>query len=370
MSHRSEHDDHFSTTSKGVRLTRRQGFGAVGAAGVAYAITTGPLALLGTKTEAAGAASCVLTPAKTEGPYFVDELLERADIRSDSDGTNQQAGVKLDLALTVVNGDDDCSIGEGVVVDLWHANASGNYSDIAASSQDDTLGHDYLRGYQVTDAGGQVKFTTIYPGWYEGRTVHVHFKVRAFDGASTTYEFTSQLFFEQSTNNTVETSSGYEGTKSVTNSNDSIYGNDTEVLVPLSGSVAKGYTGEITIGLTGLPASSDAPGGGDSDDGDGSGTGTDEVEARLLSAKVERDRHGRRTLVAKLKADERASVKLRLIRGGKAVARGSGVIRKGKHELRMRVPSRIGAGPASLKAVLEDRAGNVKTNKRKVRIPR
>lgn len=361
--------DHFSSVSKGVRtddgnlrLTRRQSLGAVGAAGVAYAITKGPLALFGSGTSPAQAASCVLTPAKVEGPYFVDELLKRSDIRSDSDGTNEQPGVKLDLTLTVVNQDDNCSIGEGVVVDVWHANASGNYSDESANTQDNTLGHDYLRGFQVTDSNGQVKFTTIYPGWYEGRTVHLHFKVRAFDGTTTTYEFTSQLFFDQSINNTVETSSNYEGTKSVTNSNDSIYANDTEVLVPLSGNVANGYSGEITLGLTGLPKSSDVPG------GDDPGTGTDEVEAKLASAKVDRDRDDRRTLVAKVKADERVTVKLRLVRDGDVLAKGGGTVQSGTHEVKMRIANGVDSGGATLKAVLEDKAGNVKTNKRKVQL--
>lgn len=370
-------NDHYSSVSKGVvpaeagiRLTRRQSIGAAGAAGVAYALSRGPLALLGGTTPKALAASCVLSPAMTEGPYFVDELLDRSNIKSDSDGTNTQSGVPLDLTINVVSQDNDCAVGSGVVVDIWHCNAGGDYSDIAGGTQSNTTGHDYLRGYQVTDSNGQVNFKTIYPGWYEGRTVHIHFKVRAFDGSSTTYEFTSQLFFDQTINNTVntQTSLGYEGTKSSTNSNDNIYNNQTEALVPLTGSVAAGYTGEITVGLTGLPASSDNPGG--SGGGGGGGTTTDEVEAALVGAKVETDKDGRRKLVAKLKADESVDVKLRLIRDGKAIARGKGKVSSGKHEVSLRIPKRIDAGKATLKAVLEDGAGNVETTKRNVHIPR
>ncbi|MFN8150150.1 MAG: hypothetical protein U0R24_03345 [Solirubrobacterales bacterium] len=370
--------DHYAGVSKGVtpaepgvRLTRRQSIGAAGAAGVAYALSRGPLALFSGSTPKAVAAACVLSPAMTEGPYFVDELLERSNIKSDSDGTNTQTGVPLELTINVVNQDDDCSVGSGVIVDVWHCNAGGDYSDIAGGTQNNTSGHDYLRGYQVTDSNGQVTFQTIYPGWYEGRTVHIHFKVRAFDGDTTTYEFTSQLFFDQTINGTVnaQTALGYEGTKSVTNSNDNIYNNQTEALVPLSGSVGAGYAGEITVGLTGLPATSDDPTGGGGG-GEGGGSETDEVEAELVSARVKSDQDGRRVLVAKLKADEKVDVKLRLVRDGKAILRGKGTVRTGRHEVELRVPKRIDAGKATLKAVLEDAAGNVSTSTKDVRVPR
>lgn len=365
--------DHYASVSKGVvpaepgiRLTRRQSLGAAGAAGVAYALTRGPLALFSGSTGEALAASCVLSPAMTEGPYFVDELLQRSNIKSDSDGTNTQTGVPLELTIDVVNQDDGCSVGSGVIVDIWHCSPAGKYSDIASEG---TTGHDYLRGYQVTDSNGQVTFQTLYPGWYNGRTIHIHFKVRAFDGDSTTYEFTSQLFFDQSINNSVSTHTelGYTGVGTTTNSGDNIYNNQSEMLVPLNGSVSNGYSGEITIGLTGLPASSDNPGTGT---GTGGSSSSDEVEAALVGAKVEVDKDGRRKLVVKLKADEKVDVKLRLIRDGKAILRGKGKVRKGRHEVELRVPKRIDAGRATLKALLEDGAGNVETTSRNVHIPR
>jgi protocatechuate 3,4-dioxygenase beta subunit len=362
--------DHYVGVSKGVaptkpgmRMTRRQSIGAAGAAGVAYALSRGPLALFGGAPTEAAAASCVLSPAMTEGPYFVDELLERGDIRADSDGTNLQTGVPLSLTINVTNQDEDCSVGSGVIVDVWHCSAGGKYSDIASEG---TTGHDYLRGYGVTDSNGQVQFTTVYPGWYSGRTIHLHYKVRAFDGTSTTYEFTSQFFFDQSINNAVATHTelGYTGVGTTTNSSDGIYGNQTAALVPLTGSVDAGYSGEVTVGLTGLPATSDDPG-----TGDGS-TSSDEVEAKLISARVETDREGRRRLVAKLRADERVDVKLRLLRDGKALVRGSGRVRKGTHEVGLRIPKRVDAGGAKLKAILEDAGGNVATDSEPVRIPR
>src|SRR6185436_8759665 len=139
------------------------------------------------------ALACVLAPAKTEGPYFVDEKLHRSDIRIDPTDGSVQAGVPLALALRVFDADRGCAPVEGVTVDVWHASAQGLYSDVA---QNGTVGKKYLRGAQTTGADGSVRFTTIYPGWYQGRTVHIHFKVRSSASAASAYEFTSQLFFD------------------------------------------------------------------------------------------------------------------------------------------------------------------------------
>ena len=141
----------------------------------------------------------------------------------------------------------------GAAVDIWHASAAGRYSDI---SSEGTSGRKYLRGVQVTDAAGQATFTTIYPGWYSGRAVHVHFKVRLFDGTSKTYEFTSQLFFDPSTTKTVYATSAYSarGTPNTPNSADNIYGSDgSKLLVALSPNGSGGYDGTFVIGLAGLP---------------------------------------------------------------------------------------------------------------------
>ncbi len=83
----------------------------------------------------------------------------------------------------------------GAIVDIWHCDAAGVYSD-ATDPGFNTVGKKFLRGYQVTDANGGVQFTTIYPGWYRGRTVHIHFKVRAKAKSGQSYEFTSQLYFD------------------------------------------------------------------------------------------------------------------------------------------------------------------------------
>src|SRR5262249_48112624 len=154
------------------------------------------------------------------GPYFVEELLNRSDIRVDPTDGSVQDGVPLRLAINAQRIDGSaCSPLAGANVDVWHCNARGLYSDEAANG---TLGKKYLRGFQVTDSNGAVEFTTIYPGWYSGRTVHVHFKVRLYDATQKTYEFTSQLFFDESISDQVLSQAPYNtrGTRSSRNSND------------------------------------------------------------------------------------------------------------------------------------------------------
>src|SRR5262249_36154865 len=147
-----------SGRAHGVRMTpdlsRRQALGAAGAA---------TLDLL---LRAHGAQAAALTPAKTIGPYFVDEKLKRSDIRGGVDG------LPLALALTLLDGGAAVA---GAQVDIWHAAPDGTYSDEAVEG---TTGKTYLRGYQISDAQGKVAFTTVYPGWYAGRTVHLHVRIR------------------------------------------------------------------------------------------------------------------------------------------------------------------------------------------------
>jgi len=129
----------------------------------------------------------------TEGPYFVDELLKRSDIRVDpSDGT-VQAGLPLLLSVSVSTLDTVKPLPHAYV-DIWHCNAQGLYSDVSANS---TVGQKFLRGYQVSDAQGKVQFKSIYPGWYSGRSPHIHAKVRQFSGSTKTLELTTQFFFDE-----------------------------------------------------------------------------------------------------------------------------------------------------------------------------
>jgi protocatechuate 3,4-dioxygenase beta subunit len=199
-----------------------------------------------TATTASGAtASCVLTPTLTEGPYFVDERLNRSDI------TGGQAGLPLRLNISVYNANTAaCSAIAGVQVDVWHANGTGAYSDIAMLG---TTGQTFLRGYQVTDANGTVAFTTIYPGWYMGRATHIHLKARIFNAAgNTTLEATTQLFFDDSVTDSVYANNApynTRGARDTRNAQDNIFNGNTILLLALTGSSTAGYTGAMTIGI-------------------------------------------------------------------------------------------------------------------------
>lgn len=136
-------------------------------------------------------------PEVTEGPYFVDELLNRSDIRVDPSNGSTQAGLLMLLSVTVST--LDTTTGKttplpGAYVDIWHCNAQGLYSDESANN---TVGQKFLRGYQVSSSQGKVAFRTIYPGWYSGRTPHIHCKVREFSGSTKTFELSTQFFMDE-----------------------------------------------------------------------------------------------------------------------------------------------------------------------------
>jgi protocatechuate 3,4-dioxygenase beta subunit len=167
-----------------------------------------------------------LTPAVTQGPYFQDfsdSSLNRSDV------TEGQAGTTLTLTFHVyqVSGTTVTPLA-GARVDIWSANALGVYSDEAVEG---TAGQTYLRGYQYTDSTGTVTFTTIIPGWYAGRTPHIHFMVRSTSSSGTlTNRMTSQLFFDQSFINTLYTTTAPYNTRGLadtTNAADMVYNTTT-----------------------------------------------------------------------------------------------------------------------------------------------
>ena len=172
------------------------------------------------------------TPQQIEGPYFVEGMSNRSDIRSDpSDGSLQQ-GIPLRLVIHVYDVDNgSCTPIKGAQVDIWHANSQGVYSGV---NDQGTMGKKFLRGYQVTDDNGNVQFTTIYPGWYQGRAIHIHVKVRTFEGSEKTLEWTSQFYLSNSINEQVHTQPPYSnhGLPDITNEQDGIYtGGSTDGLV-------------------------------------------------------------------------------------------------------------------------------------------
>jgi len=237
------HDDDRQT---GRVMSRREALALLGGAGAA---------LLAARASSSGAAdaalACVATPAQTEGPYFVDERLNRADIRSDPSDGSVREGLPLTLSLVISSvAAGKCAPLAGAMVDLWHCDVTGAYSDTRDPGFN-TTGKKFLRGYQVSDAAGSVRFTTIYPGWYEGRAVHIHFKVRGTTAAKRGYEFTSQFYFDDAFSDRVYARNPYarRGRRAVRNAGDGLFRDGgSRLILPVVENDA-GYAANFNVGL-------------------------------------------------------------------------------------------------------------------------
>jgi protocatechuate 3,4-dioxygenase beta subunit len=193
-------------------------------------------------------------PEQTEGPYFVDELLHRADLRTDpTDGTTKP-GTPVDVTIQVSRlGSERCQPLAGVQVDVWQCDHLGVYSDVQDPSFS-TVGKKFLRGYQVTDEQGRAHFTTIYPGWYRGRTVHIHFKLRSPATQRPGFEFTSQLYFDDALTDRVLATSPYaeRGSRTTRNGADGIYRRGGSQLLLALVPRGEGYAGTFELALQGV----------------------------------------------------------------------------------------------------------------------
>jgi protocatechuate 3,4-dioxygenase beta subunit len=195
--------------------------------------------------------ACVLTPQQTEGPYFVDERMNRSDIRPDTTDGSIREGVPLKLSLHVVQvSGSACAPLAGTYVDVWHCDAQGVYSDVSDNNWGSSKGSNFLRGYQVTDENGLVQFTTIFPGWYRGRAVHIHFKVRTALDDRNAREMVSQLYFDDAQIDEIYAHSPYPGSgQRMRNSQDGIFRNGGDKLtVPLTQD-GEGYAGTFNLGV-------------------------------------------------------------------------------------------------------------------------
>ena len=257
----TQHEPYDDDLPIGRLLNRREALLALAGAGAAVALaacapgsstaTTQATATTGASTATSGnMPACVARPSLTEGPYFVDEKLNRSDIRSDpSDGSVRQ-GALLALTFRVSQLTSACAPLGGASVDVWHCDAAGVYSDVNDPGFS-TVGKKFLRGYQVTDSSGVAKFTTIYPGWYQGRAVHIHFKIRSHTGSGAAYEFTSQLFFDDTITDQVHAQAPYsaKGRRTLRNSGDGIYNQGGSQLLLAPAKTAEDYSATFDIGL-------------------------------------------------------------------------------------------------------------------------
>ena len=197
----------------------------------AVAAGSGPAAV------ASGLVSCVLSPEMTEGPYYVEGDKVRRNI------TEGKAGVPLTLRLTVLDV-STCKPIKNAAVDIWHCDAGGVYSATSVQSTEDLT---FLRGIQRTDKNGLAIFKTVYPGWYSGRTVHIHLK--AYLGGQTVH--TGQLFFPDSLTDAVYQRSPYSQrpSRDMRNAADSIFRNGGKRSLLKLKKNGSGYIGSISMGV-------------------------------------------------------------------------------------------------------------------------
>lgn len=163
--------------------------------------------------------TCTLVPSETAGPFPLDLSENTAFFRKDiRDG---QQGVLLNLKLRIV-GAGNCLPMRNVRVNIWHCDKDGVYSGYNVANNRGDANSKYLRGYQFTDANGEVEFTTIFPGWYTGRICHIHFQVYV----SSTYSAVSQLTFDVAAKNALYTANRTiyaKGTDPLSYSQDNIF---------------------------------------------------------------------------------------------------------------------------------------------------
>ena len=231
------------------RTTRRRATRRQVLAGAAAAASTALLWQAGkAQSGEAGSAKpagkvCILTPEAMSGPFYFDPKLVRADIKEG------KAGAPLALALQVVEA-GSCAAIDKVRIDVWQCDALGLYSGYARQETGSATGETFLRGTQFTDAEGWVAFDTIYPGWYPGRTPHIHFKV-ILDNKDLV---TGQLYFpDPISENVYATRSPYRERKQereTVNANDFVFieqrGADTVADIEETGG---SYRASLAIGI-------------------------------------------------------------------------------------------------------------------------
>lgn len=225
-------------------ITRREAIGALSAVGAALALGCGSTP---TSPSAAGSstgggttstnAACAVTPSETVGPYPSLSDFIRSDIREG------KAGTLLTLTVRVVNVSAACAAVSGAAVEIWQCDSAGNYSQYGSQA-----GQTYLRGLQTTNANGEVVFTTIYPGWYQGRATHIHVEVTS-GGVS---RKVTQIAFPENVNSAVYATGVYasRGSNPTSNANDNVFsdGFASELVTP-TGDPAGGYAATFQVGV-------------------------------------------------------------------------------------------------------------------------
>lgn len=194
-----------------------------------------------TTTTGTTGAACAVSPSETIGPYPSLTDLMRSDIREGKSGST------LALTITVVNVSNSCSPVANALVDVWQCDAEGHYSEYAQQGYDGRS-QTYLRGIQTTDSSGRVTFTTIYPGWYQGRATHIHVEV-TLNGRSVKV---TQIAFPESVSAAVYASGVYasKGQNPTSNVSDNVFSDSVDSeMASVTGSPSSGYAAAFTVGV-------------------------------------------------------------------------------------------------------------------------
>lgn len=182
---------------------------------------------------------CTLSPSETAGPFPIKTPsdLVRENIIGD------RSGVALLITLTIQDQSDDCKPLVGALVDIWHCDVKGDYSEYGGTSMQSTnyTNNHFLRGRQTTNANGQASFISIFPGWYSGRAPHIHVEVLTSSAKSIRV---TQIAFPKNICDTVYATSGYNGQANTLNANDNVFSNSLEgnMLDSITGNTTDGYT--------------------------------------------------------------------------------------------------------------------------------
>ncbi|NYE60374.1 protocatechuate 3,4-dioxygenase beta subunit [Duganella sp. 1224] len=231
--------------------------------------TTSAATTTTTTTTTPTVGSCTVIPEETGGPYPADGTnsnsggvvnvltqpgVVRSDIRSSFGGASgTAAGVPLTIKLQIVNANNNCAALAGAAVYLWHCDRDGNYSLYSSG----VTNQNYLRGVQETDSGGNISFTTIYPGCYTGRVPHVHFEVYPSLAKATSASSrikTSQFTFPVATSNEVYATTGYSASvrnlAAISFATDNVFSDGyTLQMATITGNASDGYVATLTVAV-------------------------------------------------------------------------------------------------------------------------
>ncbi len=198
-----------------------------------------------TDSENSEDGTCAISPSETKGPFPIKtpSQLVLENIKSD------RVGIALLINLKIENKKTDCSPLANVLVDVWHCDKDGNYSEYGGTQmqQTDYTSVHFLRGRQTTNANGEVSFISIYPGWYQGRAPHIHVEVLSASGSSL---LVTQIAFPETISSQVYSSTSYaaHGQADTSNTSDTVFSDSlSQELAAMTGNLTDGYTLSKTI---------------------------------------------------------------------------------------------------------------------------